>query len=104
MEIIQERLEREFNHDGNYYRTKRKFYCIHTTRDEVLIVNNPTEMPDPSQIGSVLKNHLSKHRSLPKPEYIGNIMTLCINKRGMLINQNYLTPTRVELSFEMPLS
>ena len=66
------------------------------------MVNNPTQMPDPSRIEKIEEPFI-KAQIITKPEYIGNIMTLCIDKRGMLTHQRYLTPTRVELTFEMPL-
>ena len=74
-----------------------------TTKGEMVIVNNPTEMPDASRL-EYIKEPFIKAQIITKPEYIGNIMNLCINKRGMLTNQSYLTPTRIELSFEMPLT
>ena len=60
-------------------------------------------MPDPSRIETIEEPFI-KAQIITKPDYIGNIMTLCIGKRGSLINQGYLTPTRVELTFEMPLT
>ena len=66
-------------------------------------VNNPTEMPDPTRIAKIEEPFI-RAQMISKPEYIGNIMTLCIKKAGILINQGYLTPTRVEITFEMPLT
>ena len=60
-------------------------------------------MPDPSRLEKIEEPFI-RAVIITKPEYIGNIMTLCINKRGILLNQHYLTPTRIELSFEMPLT
>ncbi len=102
MEIIQERLEREFNQTVITTVPNVSFEAL-TTRKETIIVNNPTEMPDPSRL-EYIKEPFIKAQIITKPEYIGNIMTLCIGKRGMLTNQGYLTPTRVELTFEMPLT
>ena len=102
MEIIQERLEREFNQTV-ITTVPNVSFKAHTTKKETIIVNNPTEMPDPSRLDSIEEPFI-KAQIITKPEYIGNIMTLCIGKRGMLINQGYLTPTRVELTFEMPLT
>lgn len=102
MEIIQERLEREFNQTV-ITTVPNVGFIAYTTRGERVAVNNPTQMPDPSRIEKIEEPFI-KAQIISKPEYIGNIMTLCINKRGILINQGYLTPTRVELSFEMPLT
>lgn len=102
MEIIQERLEREFNQTVITTVPNVSFEAC-TTKGEMVIVNNPTEMPDASRL-EYIKEPFIKAQIITKPEYIGNIMNLCINKRGMLTNQSYLTPTRIELSFEMPLT
>src|SRR5688572_6311526 len=102
MEIIQERLEREF--DQTVITTVPNVsFIAYTTRDEKITVNNPTEMPDPTQLDRIEEPYI-KAQIITKPEYIGNIMTLCLGKRGILINQSYLTTTRVELAFEMPLT
>jgi GTP-binding protein LepA len=102
MEIIQERLEREFNQTVITTVPNVSFKAT-TTKGEQIIINNPAEMPDPVRIDHVEEPFI-KAQIISKPEYIGNIMTLCINKRGILTHQSYLTPTRVELSFEMPLT
>jgi GTP-binding protein LepA len=102
MEIIQERLEREF-HQTVITTVPNVSFEATTSRKEVIIVNNPSEMPDPSRL-EFIKEPFIKAQIITKPEYIGNIMNLCIQKRGMLTNQTYLTPTRVELTFEMPLT
>src|ERR1043165_6384409 len=102
MEIIQERLEREFNQTV-ITTVPNVGFIAYTTRGERVAVNNPSQMPDPSRIEKIEEPFI-KAQIISKPKYIGNIMTLCINKRGILINQGYLTPTRVELSFEMPLT
>lgn len=102
MEIIQERLEREFNQTV-ITTVPNVSFIAHTTRDEVLIVNNPAEMPDPVRLEMIEEPYI-KAQIITKPEYIGNIMTLCLGKRGILLNQSYLTQTRVELIFEMPLT
>ncbi|HEX6180655.1 MAG TPA: translation elongation factor 4 [Chitinophagaceae bacterium] len=102
MEIIQERLEREF--DQTVITTVPNVsFIAYTTRGEKIIVNNPTEMPDPTQLEQIEEPYI-KAQIISKPEYIGNIMTLCLGKRGILLNQSYLTQTRVELLFEMPLT
>lgn len=102
MEIIQERLEREFN-QSVITTVPNVSFIAHTTKGETITVNNPTQMPDPSRIDTIEEPFI-KAQIITKPDYIGNIMTLCIGKRGNLINQGYLTPTRVELTFEMPLT
>jgi GTP-binding protein LepA len=102
MEIIQERLEREFNQTVITTVPNVSFYA-YSTKGEKITVNNPSQMPDPSRIEKIEEPFI-KAQIITKPEYIGNIMTLCIGKRGILTNQGYLTPTRVELSFEMPLT
>ncbi len=102
MEIIQERLEREFNQTV-ITTVPNVSFIAHTTRDEVVRVNNPTEMPDPVRIARIEEPYINA-QIITKPEYIGNIMTLCLGKRGNLLNQSYLTTTRVELVFEMPLT
>ncbi|MGZ8541529.1 MAG: translation elongation factor 4 [Chitinophagaceae bacterium] len=102
MEIIQERLEREF--DQTVITTVPNVsFIAYTTKEEKIIVNNPTQMPEPVRIDRIEEPYI-KAQIISKPEYIGNIMTLCLTKRGILINQSYLTTTRVELVFEMPLT
>lgn len=102
MEIIQERLEREFNQTV-ITTVPNVGFIAHTTKKETLTVNNPSEMPDPSSLERIEEPFI-RAQIITKPEYIGNIMTLCLGKRGMLINQSYLTTTRVELIFELPLT
>jgi GTP-binding protein LepA len=102
MEIIQERLEREFNQTVITTVPNVSFIAT-TTKGEKITISNPADMPDVVRIETIDEPFI-KAQIITKPEYIGNIMTLCIGKRGMLINQGYLTPTRVELIFEMPLT
>jgi GTP-binding protein LepA len=102
MEIIQERLEREFNQTV-ITTVPNVSFVAYTTKGEEIIVNNPAEMPDPVRIERIEEPFI-KAQIITKPDYIGNIMTLCLGKRGMLLNQSYLTTTRVELIFEMPLT
>lgn len=102
MEIIQERLEREFNQTV-ITTVPNVSFIAHTTKGEIITVNNPTEMPEPVKIENIEEPFI-KAQIITKPEYIGNIMTLCIGKRGILLNQHYLTATRVELNFEIPLT
>lgn len=104
MEIIQERLEREFNMTVITTVPNVSYYC-YTTKEPTkqFIVNNPSELPDPSTIDRIEEPYI-KAQVITKSEYIGQIMTLCIEKRGELKNQVYLTQDRVELTFEMPLA
>ncbi|MFZ9263360.1 MAG: translation elongation factor 4 [Chitinophagaceae bacterium] len=102
MEIIQERLEREFNQTV-ITTVPNVSFTAYGTKGQIIPVNNPSEMPDPTQMDHIEEPFI-KAQIITKPEYIGNIMTLCLGKRGMLINQSYLTQTRVELIFEMPLT
>src|SRR3954470_1390290 len=102
MEIIQERLEREFNQTVITTVPNVSFHA-YTTRGEKIIVNNPAQMPDLTKLDRIEEPYI-KAQIISLPEYIGNIMTLCLGKRGILLNQSYLTTTRVELIFEMPLT
>lgn len=104
MEIIQERLEREFNQSVITTVPNVSFHAYSTReKDKVIVVNNPTEMLDPSRMDRIEEPFI-RAQIITLPDYIGNIMSLCLGKRGFLINQNYLTSTRVELIFEMPLA
>ena len=103
MEIIQERLEREFNMTV-ITTVPNVSYRIYMKRDlEEIIVNNPSELPDPSKVDWIEEPYI-KSQVITKSEFVGAVMNLCIEKRGELINQVYLTQDRVELSFLMPLS
>ena len=102
MEIIQERLEREFNQTV-ITTVPNVSFIAYTTRGEKIIVNNPSEMPDPVKIEHIEEPYI-RAQIITAPDYIGNIITLCLSKRGILLNQSYLTPTRVELIFEMPMT
>ncbi|MBK8089644.1 MAG: elongation factor 4 [Chitinophagaceae bacterium] len=102
MEIIQERLEREYNQTV-ITTVPNVSFVAYTTKGEKIQVNNPTQMPEPTAMDRIEEPFI-KAQIITKPDYIGNIMTLCLGKRGILINQHYLTPTRVELMFEMPLT
>ncbi|MGN6567941.1 MAG: translation elongation factor 4 [Flavipsychrobacter sp.] len=104
MEIIQERLEREFNQTVITTVPNVSFRAYLTKdKDKAVIVNNPSEMPDPSRLDRIEEPFI-RAQIITLPDYIGNIMSLCLGKRGVLINQHYLTPTRVELIFELPLT
>lgn len=101
MEIIQERLEREF--DMTVITTVPNVsYIAHTTKGEEIIVNNPSDLPDPSKLDSVEEPFI-KANIITKADFVGPIMSLCIQKRGTITNQSYLTSDRVELVFEMPM-
>ena len=102
MEIIQERLEREFNQTV-ITTVPNVGFIAYTSKGEKVIVNNPSEMPDPTRIDRIEEPYI-RAQIITSPDYIGNIMTLCLGKRGILLNQSYLTPTRVELTFELPLT
>jgi GTP-binding protein LepA len=102
MEIIQERLEREFNMTVITTVPSVQFKAYLTDGSEVSI-NAPSEMPDPTKLKSIEEPYI-KAQIISKSEYIGPIITLCMDKRGIIKNQNYLTTDRVEMSFEMPLS
>ena len=101
MEIIQERLEREF--DMTVITTVPNVsYHAYVKDGEMLIVNNPSDLPEPNHLERVEEPFI-KAQVITKSEYIGQVMNLCIEKRGILSNQVYLTADRVELSFSMPL-
>jgi len=102
MEIIQERLEREFNMTV-ITTVPNVSYFSYSKKGEKLLVNNPSDLPDPSVIEKVEEPYISA-QIITKSEYIGSIITLCIEKRGVLNNQVYLSTDRVELSFELPLA
>jgi GTP-binding protein LepA len=102
LEIVTERLEREF--DMSILTTVPQVsYNAYLTNGEEVIINNPADMPDIQRIDRIEEPYI-KAQVITKPEYIGNIMTLCMDKRGVLLNQNYLTEDRVEMHFEMPLA
>lgn len=101
MEIVQERLEREFNMNV-IITVPNVSYLVHTTSGETLTVNNPSDLPPVAKIAYIEEPYI-KASIITKAEYIGPVMSLCIEKRGTLISQNYLTTDRVELIFEMPL-
>ncbi len=101
MEIIQERLEREF--DMTVITTVPNVsYKAYTTKSEEILVNNPSDLPDPSKLEYVEEPYI-KASIITKAEFVGPVMSLCIQKRGIIINQSYLTSDRVELIFEMPM-
>ncbi len=101
MEIIQERLEREFNMTV-ITTVPNVSYIAYTTKGDELQVNNPSDLPDPSKLEFVEEPYI-KATIITKAEFVGPVMSLCIQKRGMITNQSYLTSDRVELVFEMPM-
>lgn len=104
LEIIQERLEREF--DMTVITTVPNVsYHAYTNKnpDDVILVNNPSDLPEPSTLNRVEEPYI-KASIITKADFVGPVMSLCIEKRGEITNQTYLTPERVELSFDMPLA
>ena len=104
MEIIQERLEREFDMtvittvpNVSYHAFTKK------SPEDIVIVNNPSDLPDPSALDRVEEPYI-KATIITKSDFVGNVMSLCIEKRGQITNQTYLTTERVELTFDMPLA
>ena len=104
LEIIQERLEREFNMTV-ITTVPNVSYHAYTKKhsDEIVMVNNPSDLPDPSFLDRVEEPFI-KASIITKSEYVGNVMSLCIEKRGQITNQTYLTTERVELNFDIPLA
>ena len=104
MEIIQERLEREFNMTVITTVPNVSYYAYTTKDPETpVIVNNPSDLPEPSTLSKVEEPYI-KATIITKSDFVGNVMSLCIDKRGQITNQTYLTPERVELCFDMPLA
>ncbi|HHW59252.1 MAG: translation elongation factor 4 [Bacteroidales bacterium] len=101
MEIVQERLEREFNIDV-IITVPNVSYKIYTTKGEIVEIHNPVGLPDPSKIDRIEEPYI-KAQIITKSEFIGNIIKLCIDRRGVFVGQVYLSSDRVELTFEMPL-
>lgn len=104
LEIMQERLEREF--DMTVITTVPNVsYHAYTNKnpDEFILVNNPSDLPEPSKINRVEEPYI-KASVITKSDFVGNVMSLCIEKRGVITSQTYLTTERVELTFDMPLA
>ncbi len=102
MEIIQERLDREF--DMNVITTVPNVsFLVHTTRGELIEVHNPSGLPDVTHIDYIEEPYI-RAQIISQSDYVGSVMKLCIDKRGALKNQVYLTSDRVEITFEMPLA
>ncbi len=102
MEIIQERLEREFNMTVITTVPSVKFKA-RLTSGKIIEINAPSEMPDPTFMDLIEEPYITA-QIITKSEYIGAIIGLCMDKRGLIKNQVYLMSDRVELSFEMPLA
>ncbi len=104
MEIIQERLEREFNMTV-ITTVPNVSYHAYTKKnpEEIVLLNNPTDLPDPSRLDRVEEPFI-KASIITKSDFVGQVMSLCIEKRGEIVNQTYLTTERVELTFDMPLA
>ena len=103
MEIIQERLEREFNMVVITTVPNVSYNVFLKKELKQIVVNNPSELPNPSKLEWIEEPYI-KAQVITKTDYVGAVMNLCIEKRGELNNQVYLTQDRVELSFQMPLS
>ncbi|MEE9462993.1 MAG: translation elongation factor 4 [Bacteroidales bacterium] len=102
MEIIQERLSREF--DMNVITTVPNVsFMVHTTKGELIEVHNPSGLPDVTHIDYIEEPYI-RAQIISQSDYVGSVMKLCIDKRGALKNQVYLTSDRVEITFEMPLA
>tara|TARA_B100000508_G_scaffold141097_1_gene146940 strand:+ start:31271 stop:33067 length:1797 start_codon:yes stop_codon:yes gene_type:complete len=104
MEIIQERLEREFNMTVITTVPNVSYFCyMKKNPEERIIVNNPSELPDPAGVEFIEEPYI-KAQVITKSDYVGQVMNLCIEKRGELQNQVYLTQDRVEITFHMPMA
>jgi len=104
LEIIQERLQREFNMSV-ITTVPNVSYHAYTKKDPAtpILVNNPSDLPDPSRLDRVEEPFI-KASIITKSEFVGNALNLCIEKRGVVTNQRYLSTERVELNFDMPLA
>ncbi len=102
LEIIQERLSREFDQEV-ITTVPNVSYKAFTNKGEELVINTPSDLPDQTKLNHVKEPYI-KAQIITKPEFTGAIMTLCLDKRGILKNQTYLTTERVELTFELPLA
>ena len=102
LEIIQERLEREFD-QSVITTTPQVTYLAYTKAGDEIVINNPADLPDPSFLDRIEEPYI-RAQIITKEEYVGSMMGLCIENRGFLKNQVYLSIDRVELTFEMPMS
>jgi len=104
LEIIQERLEREFDMTVITTVPNVSYHAFTNKEPDVaVLVNNPSDLPEPSKLDRVEEPFI-KATIITKSDFVGNVMSLCIEKRGEIINQTYLTTERVELTFNMPLA
>ncbi len=104
LEIIQERLEREFNMTVITTVPNVSYHAFTNKEpDKILLVNNPSDLPEPSSLNRVEEPYI-KASIITKSDFVGPVMSLCIEKRGKITHQTYLTTERVELSFDMPLA
>jgi GTP-binding protein LepA len=104
LEIIQERLEREFDMTVITTVPNVSYHAFSNKNpDDLILVNNPSDLPDPSKLNRVEEPYI-KASIITKADFVGPVMSLCIDKRGEITNQSYLTQERVELSFDMPLA
>lgn len=104
LEIIQERLEREFDMTVITTVPNVSYYAYtHKNPNDIILVNNPSDLPEPSSLNRVEEPYI-KATIITKSDFVGNVMSLCIDKRGEITNQTYLTTERVELTFDMPLA
>lgn len=104
MEIIQERLEREFGMTVITTVPNVSYHAyLKKDPDKIVVVNNPTDLPEPNYLDRVEEPYINA-QVITSADYVGSIMSLCIDKRGILKNQVYLTSNRVELTFEMPMA
>ncbi len=102
LEIITERLEREFD-QSVITTTPQVTYHLYTKKGDMTLLHNPSDLPDPTAVDRIEEPYINA-QIISLPEYIGSIMNLCMEKRGILKNQVYLSTSRVELTFEMPLA
>ncbi len=104
MEIIQERLEREFNMTVITTVPNVSYHAFtNKNPEDIIVVNNPSDLPEPSSLNRVEEPYI-KASIITKSDFVGSVMSLCIEKRGELTSQSYLTTERVELTFDMPLA
>ena len=104
LEIVQERLEREFDMSVITTVPNVSYHAFTNKQpDTILLVNNPTDLPEPSKLNRVEEPFI-KATIITKSDFVGPVMSLCIEKRGQVTNQTYLTTERVELTFDMPLA
>ena len=104
MEIIQERLEREFGMTVITTVPNVSYHAyLKKDPDKIVVVNNPTDLPEPNYLDRLEEPYINA-QVITSADYVGSIMSLCIDKRGILKNQVYLTSNRVELTFEMPMA